>query len=654
MAEEVEIIGVDGGPAAEATLKKLLEETKKASKPGSGDKIQQNYNTALKKGVKVTSKLSSSTKLASKALGKLPGPIGTVISGLAELAGALVSSALGFSKELAFGGREVEDFAQHIPLVGKELGKLASMATSQTNVFRDASEVGASFGNDILGMKFAAAAAKMPLEEFASLVSNNSTSLHMLGANITQGALRLSKLTEGVRFGDKQLMQLGLTTEQLNEGTASYIRMQGQSGRLQQMSDQELIAGTQSYLKEVDLLAKLTGTSRKEQQELMEARIQEANVQAMLSKLGKDEVLNFQSNMNMVDAILGKEVGGAFKDLADGVAQTDIGKKMQALSPQFAELAKQASTGAVSQEEFKERLKTMGPEFIKLRDSMGGAGVSALMSQAGFAEIFANLHKFEENMNSLTTATGAAADQAKRDPLSIAMSEFSQNIDTVRGNLITAFGNTEAFEGMKKGFAATVNGITTTAEAFGNWGETGLTLLDKIYQAVRDFNYNAWVSDLLTALKDGILDSLNILGKAGKWLGGAAASATSGERSNTNISMRQGGGINQAQAPAQIAAVEQSRINYTAQAILDAEKKQLAADARRKQNEEQDRAIQDSLAANRGQTSPEGSTNGVNTSNTDAGNNYRAALAAQSTILANMNDTLKLIARNTKDASGTI
>jgi hypothetical protein len=462
MAEEVEIIGVDGGPASEATLKKLLEETKKASNSGSVKNVQRAYNDALKNGVKVTKDFSKKTEEATKqveALGDVvPGFIKTIGS-LMSAAGAAAGLVKNFSTELMFGGRNIEDFAQHIPAIGEAAKDFMGMFTQNTETLRQSADIGAAFGNDIMGMSRAAANAQMPLEEFSSMVANNTDTLRQLGSTSTNGALRLSQLTKSVRLGDEQLMNLAFSTEELNEGTASYIRLQARSGRLQSMSDQELIAGTQSYLKEVDLLAKITGKSRKATQDDMEKTAAEANVLVMMQDMNDKEKKNFLGNITMVDELLGQDMGNAFKDLADGVAQTDLAKKLESLNSPLGDLAREARSGQISQAEFADRLKTVGPELLDFAKSMGGAGTSALMGQAGFSEALGSLAQVTANAGRVGNAADALAEQMQGDKFSQSMLGFNQSIDTARANLQLAFLDSATFDKTKEAMALVVDGV---------------------------------------------------------------------------------------------------------------------------------------------------------------------------------------------------
>jgi hypothetical protein len=492
MAEEVEIVGVDGGAASEATLRRLLDAIRSANAGGeTRNNVQGNYNRALRDGVRVTSNFNDSVDGATtsvEALGNAVPRFVKFIALLVEAGAALVTATAGFSKELMMGGREIGDFVKYVPVLGEQLQDFAGIFTAYTNNLREASEMGASFGNDIMGMSMAAARAQMPLEEFSSLITNNSETLRQLGTTTTNGALRLSQLTKGVRLGTESLMGLGFTTEQLNEGTASFIRIQARSGRLQQMSDTELINGTQSYLKEMDLLSKITGKSRKELQNDMEKTASEANVLVMMQKMGHEEKQRFLSNMTMVDTLLGEDMGNAFKDLADGVAQTDLGKKLESLNSPLGDLARQSAAGNITTAEFNEKLKTVGPELLQFATSMGAAGTSALMTQAGFAEMMASLSTTVVNSQRLADASDAAAEQMSGDKLSEKLLGFNQEIDTARSNITEAWLDTKIFARTKDAILLTVTGLTTFNNYLSGKSANGLKDFDNGLQKFLDMD----------------------------------------------------------------------------------------------------------------------------------------------------------------------
>ena len=59
-----------------------------------------------------------------------------------------------------------------------------------------------------------------------------------------------------------QLMRMGFEVDDINRGISSYVKLQAQQGRVQTMTQQQLMDGSEKYLKTLDELSKLTGLQR--------------------------------------------------------------------------------------------------------------------------------------------------------------------------------------------------------------------------------------------------------------------------------------------------------------------------------------------------------------------------------------------------------
>ena len=455
MAEEVEIIGVDGGPASEATLKRILDEMKRRkSSNNQARRFQDLYNEALRKGTRTVSDFDDQIDKTTESVKTLGDRIGSVANIMKiGVGGAL----MGLSKELLMGGNRIGDFAKHLPFVGDQLGALGKFIDNQVDMYRDLSNTGANFNNSLIDMNKEAIAAGMGLGRFIEIIGANSERMAFFGTNVAGGARAFGQLQKQLRGGilGEQLFSMGFTINDINEGLINYTQQQARLGRLEGMTQSELIAGSQNYLKEIDKLARITGVNRKQQEQIMLQNAAEANVAAMMSKLDEKGQKNFNANLNMMAAALpGYE--NAFKDLADGVAQTDLGQKLQALSPEFAQLARDAATGRVGQAEFDTRMKELIPRLTKFRDEMGAAGVTALSDQsAGFSALFGSMYQFEEYMKKTFNDKEAAKAQARRDALTSLGTQFESAVELVRASLLNTLIKNKTFDNIKKLFDET-------------------------------------------------------------------------------------------------------------------------------------------------------------------------------------------------------
>jgi len=101
------------------------------------------------------------------------------------------------------------------------------------------------------------------IEKFTSLISNNAESLAMLGGSVNQGVKTFSDMANEIQNGPLQteFMRMGLTVTDINTGMAGYLKIQSMTGNLNRQTTQQLTQGAAEYVKQLDLMTKLTGKS---------------------------------------------------------------------------------------------------------------------------------------------------------------------------------------------------------------------------------------------------------------------------------------------------------------------------------------------------------------------------------------------------------
>lgn len=461
MAEEEVIISNVGkdGVASEVTLQRLLSAMEKAK--GLDDKGRKNLEGLAKAAKDSKGKFESFSEEIEKTTTIMEDVGNTLkktftIENFGKALGAAAGITTNFVKELATGGDELGDFAQHIPIVGGSLGMLTGFLQDSLDTFRALSDVGAGFGNDLLELRRVAASAGVPLDMFASLVSQNADSMALLGGTTSQGAAVFAKLAKDMRAGDigRRLLNMGFTTEELTEGLGNYIDLQARLGRVGQMSNAQLVQGSQTYLTELDRLARVTGQSRKALQEEMAAMAQKSNLQALADAIGGEGGDNFLAGMAAARKLL-PGFGDALEDLADGVAQTPLAKKLAALSPAVADAAAAFGRGEITQSEFFDSLKNVGgPQLLQFVDSLDASTRSALLQQEGFSEMLGSVHEFRKFVQKEFDSAEAEEQQQRRNRINEGLSTFQDSLMKVRQAFVDVF--------VESGLAAKLSDLLVT------------------------------------------------------------------------------------------------------------------------------------------------------------------------------------------------
>ena len=468
MAEEVKIVDVAGGPAAEATLQEILKVLKGQGGAGGGGaggakaaaKAQELYTTAVTRGTTTQSRNTKEVKNTTSALKTFSSGLTTILGGAFGALGTVLGGATGIIKnfgDAVMNASSITEFVEAIPVFGSLLSKATGYFDTSLETFRKLSESGASFGNDMLAMRSAAAQSGLRLEQFAEMVGNNASRMTLLGSTVSEGAARFGKITRQLRQSDAGLMRLGFTQEEVNEGFGDYIEMMARSGQLQGRSNAQLAAGAQSYLTEIDKLARVTGKSRKELQDEMNQRMAAANYNVLAARLSGQALLNFQNNTEHTASMMGQGFADVMTDLGDGVAQSGFAQRLQSAVPGLADLAEANARGELSQEEYQARMAALMPQITAFADRMGAAGTSALMQEEGFAEFMESVANARTYTQRMADGQKAAEEQARRAPLTETFASFGQTIQDIRSDVEEALLDS----GVMDALGTAVGGVST-------------------------------------------------------------------------------------------------------------------------------------------------------------------------------------------------
>jgi len=513
MAVQVDIPGfglVEAKNAAEeSTMKEILRALQgkgggggSSGGGGGGAKAVGGMAGVMDKAAKSTGKYTDQIKNTRTALQDFAAGLKMVGGMIAGAFGAVVSGAQGLAMELIAGGNRMSDFLQHIPLIGNALGGLTAMLEKQVDNFRDLSEVGAGFGNSVLGLTRAATDAGMGVSQFAEFVGSNSQNMMLLGGTVTEGAKQFGALTRQIRNSNRDFQGMGFTFEALNEHTVEYMDQLAMQGRLSGMSQSQLRKGSEEYLMQIDRLAKVTGKSRKEAEALLKKQAAEANVQVMASKLSGQALTNFQDSIAFVDSEL-PGFSNAIKDMADGVAQTPLAQKLAATIPGFADLQKEMASGSLSQQEYVKRMAAFGPDIDKFVKSMDPAMVQSLMGKEGFGEMMSGMAEYNKMATKYRDADieKMKQEQKERDKTTQQLADFETRIAEVRAKIMKTLIDSGILDKLNEQFGNLLEWFTSNGE--------GLT--DSIGTVMEDVL--TYASEFATFLKDAWKAADGDLGK---------------------------------------------------------------------------------------------------------------------------------------------
>ena len=408
--EEVEIKNYGrGGVASEATLQLLLDATRSNSASASAaarqqQRIQENYNKTQKEGAGIFKKTADAAK--------------------------------GLAKEFATGGDRVSDFSKHILGTNSSLQSLIDYADGAVDQFRSLSSVGAGFNNSIFDMIKTAGTAGMRLDEFYRVVQENSETLRMLGGSVTRGAKEFADLSKSVRAGDlgQRLFDLGFTMSDVNDGMLTYISNQALQGRLERMSQAQLIKGSQEYLTEIDALAKATGLSRDALMDQTNDLQQNATFQSLMARASEEGADSLSKNM----AVAAQMLPGFADDLVQisrGTGGlTDLGKALNQVDGGQAFIDLMMNAGNLEPDAFIRQMSALGPQVANSITSQFSPEQMRLLEGTPLGALFDTLVGFRRMGN--MDADAMVAEQSRSDRITSLLANFESAIQRFRSEII--------------------------------------------------------------------------------------------------------------------------------------------------------------------------------------------------------------------------
>ena len=263
------------------------------------------------------------------------------------------------------------------------------------------------------------------LPQFTQMLSANSETLAKFGGSAAQGVKAFGDISENIqRTGvQTQLLNMGMSIESINAGTAGYIKQQTMSGAAMQRAGEDqktyttrMAVGAEDYIKQMDTLSKLTGKSSEALEKDREAALlseqyslHERELQQKIQR-GGEEGLAAEKQLAEERKIIAQTEGSVQKGFLAAFTgmgmQFEEGRKLYQSAPEaFNQAAK--GTGI----EANSIMDSAKSEFKKTMDTFG----SLIMATGN--TLFANVNDMRKLENLQGTAeerTAAVLAQQKK------------------------------------------------------------------------------------------------------------------------------------------------------------------------------------------------------------------------------------------------
>ena len=439
-------VGGQAGVASEATLIRLTASIEAmAAKAGldpkaEAAKLQKLYAKELKTTIPITragGEASKEDTKEKKKATKQTVAFTKAIKGAALGAiGAFGTSVSNFAKELMGSSTELSSFTQHIPVFGNSLTFLAGIIDTNLAVFRDLSQVGATFGSGMNDIRRIAAEASIPLGDFVSLVGQSSEQMKLFGATTGDGAKNFAAMSIKFRQGPgKELMNLGFTSMELNELLIDYAEFQDSQLGKDRRNTKVNTAAAAAFGENLMALSAVTGKQRSEILKSMQANQEETRVRAAMAGMADGGEL-FLQNLSAAPAAF----QDVLKDMADGIPHSEAAAGMMSMSEEFRKNAKNIKN--MDANEMNNFMARVNEDLERQIERFGAGAVESIVRGGGaVGEAIGNIAPGLKNYSVMSKEQfdkykkEVAQEKKEQNPLKT----FGETINDLRSKLVLAF-----------------------------------------------------------------------------------------------------------------------------------------------------------------------------------------------------------------------
>jgi len=259
--------------AALSTVKGMKQKERDAAIEAAGKRASARVQQEYDENARATSR---ALQEMGQAVGRLTKSIYAGEQGqkkYADAVGSAITSLTGLA--MLMGG----PFAQALSVATLGLTKFFQASVSMSDAlfknYQEISRFGAATGDGIQGIYGLMNSFRLSTEQLGQLtqmISENAQGLALFRGTVFDGARGLADIRkEATRTGlELEAMRLGMNPQEINETIAGFISQQARLGAVDIRTTESATKSLREYIYETDLLTKLTGDSRKQQEAAMQ------------------------------------------------------------------------------------------------------------------------------------------------------------------------------------------------------------------------------------------------------------------------------------------------------------------------------------------------------------------------------------------------
>jgi len=252
--------------------------------------------------------------------------------------------------------------------------------------FNKMANIGAIGAEAMSGFRNQAHSASLTMEQFTRIMTQSAESMALASGSTTEGARALSQLTQAA--GDsglrRQLRMLGLDVEAQSQFFGEYLESVRLLGLQQNRDYRGQAQSAANYVKQLDLLARITGQTREAAQAELEAQQRSARFNAAMQDLAARQGAEYANRVRVEVAALGNKLGPAAQqmlmDIFAGPNTQGARDFLVAFGVEGREMIEQVKAGTADLGELSEMIVQRG---MAGRERFGGARQLGLLAETG-------------------------------------------------------------------------------------------------------------------------------------------------------------------------------------------------------------------------------------------------------------------------------
>ena len=299
-------------------------------------------------------------------------------------------------------GDAVDKNASHFGALGAVFGAAAGAIVGHSanliDTFDGLSSTGATFTNNLFDLERVAANSYLSLEQMTGMLRQNSESLAVFGGSARLGAKRFTEMNRVVQDTYRtDFAMMGIKASESAEMLAQFTAMQARNTQFSTLGVQQQAQAGANFIKEVQMMANLTGQDRKQLAQKMANDKRRADVELQMSRMQGEAA----SGARAAFASMGTQFGES-SPIMDALRTSFLGLPAAAttagnmllqdgnMGPVIAKITAGLKDGTISMSGIQKELAAVSTTFINANKGMEGIAQYSEIAMA-FTEVSAAL-----------------------------------------------------------------------------------------------------------------------------------------------------------------------------------------------------------------------------------------------------------------------